>query len=182
MKKIFFLSCLIAFVFSYIPASFAQEDFFGDEDFTEGFEDDTGGGGFSGDTLDTLIDDLDSIREDLLDELEDSPSKPLKAVTKKLGKCVDLIEGALDASDEGEIEDCGSDLEKAHGLLEKIVDLFEARECKSERASRKCISQDVVEAYLEDLEDMLDSLDEEINLDDDEDGIPDICGFSEDFE
>lgn len=182
MKKIFFFSCLIAFVFSYVPVSFAQEDFFGDEDFIEDIEDENGGGEFSDNSLETLIDDLDSIREDLLDELEDSPSKPLKNVTKKLAKCVDLIEDALGASDEGEIEDCGEGLERAQSILDKAIIAFEKRECRSERASRKCISQDVVEAYLEDLEDMLDSLEEELELDDDEDGIPDICGFSEDFE
>lgn len=181
MKKFFIMICLLSFIFSYMPVSYTQENF-SDEGFSDGL--DTGfDGGDNIDTTDlsTIIDDLDSINSDLEDELEDSPSKPLKQVVRKLDKCLDLLENAQEASEEDEPEDCGDDLERAERLLDKALSTFEGRQCKTERASRKCISIDVVDTYIGDLEDILDTLGEEIELDDDEDGIPDVCGFSEDF-
>ena len=128
--------------------------------------------------LSGVTDDLDFIQEDIEAELEESPNKALRAVEKKIDKLVGLLEDTVAAIEDEELEDCGDSLDNAANLLEKIINQIEHRQCKGSKISKRCISSDLAEEFLGDLEDLLDTLDEIISTDDDEDDIPDVCGFS----
>lgn len=183
------LSLLLTFVFAMkpLPVYAGHEDFAGDDSDFESFDEPFFDDGDIEDEeetfgLDPILEDLSDLHADLLSELEDFRSKPLKNAVNKIGKCVDLLEKAISSSEDGEVELCGRQLTRSNKLLDKAVNIIDARQCPEDVTSRRCIPSDIGDLYLEDLEDLLDNLDEELSMDDDEDGIPDVCGFSEDFE
>lgn len=132
-------------------------------------------------SIDTIISDLDSTHQDILSELQDISSKPLQIVGNKINRAIDLLNGALQASDEnGDLDKCNRKLLSANKILNKAIDQLESRECDSPDSNpRRCIPQDIVETYDPDLQDSAASLDEAISIDDDGDGIPDVCGLSD---
>ncbi len=68
----------------------------------------------------------------------------------------------------------------ASKVLNKAVSQLESRQCSSPQSNpKRCISQDIVDTYDSDLQNSADSIDQEISIDDDGDGIPDICGLSD---
>ena len=180
IRYFFLLICFAFLTYATLHACplFAQdsEDFTPTDTFTDIF--DTGSNFEEGPSLDSVAEDLDSIIQDLSSELEDTPSKALKAIVNKLNKVLDTLDNAATASDDEDLKACDMDLSQADKLLSSTVKQFERRQCKEGSTSKRCISIDIVDSYLEDMQTLADDLDEVISIDDDEDGIPDECGFA----
>lgn len=179
MKKLLLLTCLLFLTFIVVPTVYAQ-DVQNDFDFSNN-QSDTGEDLSSTQTtatLDEIINDLDSTHQDILDEIDGNPNMALNNIANKINRSLDLLDAALEASDEGDLDVCDSNLTRAQRVLSKTVRQFEAKLCSDEVRSRRCIPQDD-EAFLEDLQDESDNLDDAISTDEDEDGISDVCGLSE---
>lgn len=126
--------------------------------------------------LELIISDLISLREDLLAEFEETPVRALQIVANKINKVVRHVNKAIEHALEGEPEPCDDDLSDAATSLEKVIDLFESRQCRSTRLSRRCIPKEIVQTYLPDFEDLFDLIEETVSIDDNEDGLADVCG------
>lgn len=182
MKKILTLVLTLFFAIEFLPGRpvIAQTDQKeSSSDFAdENLQDQDLPGGKDLPDLSSIIDDLSFLKDDLYSELEDTPNMALRVVANKVNRCANFLENALESSDD-DLDLCDENLTRAIDLLDKAATQFDDRKCQSGNINKRCIPSDIVDLYLSDLEDIISQLDEAMSVDDDEDDIPDICGFAE---
>ncbi|MBI2996672.1 MAG: hypothetical protein HYY52_08235 [Candidatus Melainabacteria bacterium] len=179
MKKFYSLLMFLLLVILPVPIAYAGED---DRPFTDE----------NGDISDmeaiestSDIEDFEEEDEDLageiltgLDEidliLEEETSKIARSLTKKIEKAIDLINNAEGSDD---LDQCESNFDSALDLIYKAVDQLEKRTCTKPKPSKRCISQDTSDEILPLLEDVQSLLEDVVSIDDDEDGVMDVCSF-----
>lgn len=184
MRSLFIgLVSALLFIFVNLPLNANAAAMKLQSDFDEELFDDDQFDDFGLDTIESLNEELVTIVEDLEIELEGVSSKPLKVVVARLGRVADSIDKAIEASEEGEADECGTILKRAAKLLKKVTAVFGRKACPEGITSKRCIDNEIVDFFLEDLESLRDQIIDEVSIDDDEDGIPDLCSeFEEEFE
>ena len=126
--------------------------------------------------LDKIINDLDSIQQGILNEVKQNPNRVLNSFVRKIQRCLDLLDKASGANADLDLDVCGVSLSRAQKSLGKTIDQFEVKLCPNEVSSSRCIPEED-DTFLDDLQDVFDRLDNELSTDEDEDGIPDVCGY-----
>lgn len=169
MKKILILfCCLFALLITMTQTSFAQEETSSEEEEEEIVGDP--------ETIEFLIGDLQDVQDDLLSEFEDTKIKALRQVSTKIKGVIKFLERAIESIEEDEAESCHEDLDDSLGAFERVLDKLEAKSCDADKPPKKCIPEDLAEDFLIDLENLFDELDGEASIDDNGDGIADVCG------
>lgn len=128
-----------------------------------------------------MADELDELYQDMDEECSDLPSKALNSALDKIDEAVKVIIEALQEAENGQKDSCNQKLREGIALLEKAINQFEVRECRTAGLYKKrCIPQEIVQQYKEEMLLMLEQLKEFLLADTDEDGIADVCTW-EDF-
>ena len=102
-------------------------------------------------------------------------SKYAQSFSKRIGSTLRQINNAL--SNPG--SSCGTRIESALSKLSNTLSALENKGCTGDKRAN-CISSDVLDDFLTDFQDNLDSFQGVFDLDDDDDGTPDICSNDSD--
>ena len=138
------------------------EDDFGDE--ADDSQDDSGDDEDIYSTFFDAIDNLDSVQIDL----QDGP-KITKLTSDKIKNAVAILEGLNEEPDK-----CVIEFNRAINIINSSVKQLEKRMCKA-KPNKHCISEDILSEDLPFLKDTVETLQEVISVDDDDDGIVDVC-------
>ena len=102
-------------------------------------------------------------------------SKYAQSFSKRIGNALRQINSAL--SNPG--NSCGTRIESALSRLSNILSLLENKDCAGNKRTN-CIPTDILENFLGDFQDNLDSFQGVFDIDDDENGTADICDSDSD--
>lgn len=129
-----------------------------------------------------MVDELDELYQDMEEESSEYPFtvRPLESVFDKIEESIRMIVEGLEDAENGQKDSCNQKLREGVALLEKAIHQFEVRECRTAGIYKKrCIPQEMVELYKEDMLVMLEQLKEFLLADDNQDRSADMCSWQD---
>ncbi|OGI09096.1 MAG: hypothetical protein A3I68_06490 [Candidatus Melainabacteria bacterium RIFCSPLOWO2_02_FULL_35_15] len=131
-------------------------------------------------SIDSVLSDLSSIKGNITLEFSKVLNRSLSSVANKIKKSIKLITNARDAARDNDADVCSENITDGIDQLDFAISLLEKKQCKTKSKNlQSCISPTIVEKYISNIEDLFNSLEENLLIDEDQDGIADACLSSE---
>lgn len=115
-------------------------------------------------------------------ELEEYHNRNLSKVVDKLDSCVDIFSEAMGEDQEKLPTSCEDGIRWGFKIFSRAISLLEQRKCDSVNITRRCIPAEIADKYIPQLKELYTELEEEVLSDEDEDGVPDVCKYWEEWE